>query len=132
MKTSSQPFIDGSGIDNVVTVMADYVDVSGFKVIHGAEIGIYLNSAIGVTIEENSILSTHYGICLQNSHKNTIGTNIISQNFLNIIMTDSSDNVFLNNVLEDSRGQASGCQVPLTTTLTTTKYEEPTASQVST
>ena len=106
MKTSSQPFIDGSGIDNVVTVMADYVDVSGFKVIHGAEIGIYLNSAIGVTIEENSILSTHYGICLQNSHKNTIGTNIISQNFLNIIMTDSSDNVFLNNVLEDSRGQS--------------------------
>jgi nitrous oxidase accessory protein len=91
--------IDGA----VINVKADHATVTGFKVIHG---GINLDGSSGVTIKENIILNTQYGICLQHSHQNTISNNIVSQNFLNIKLTDSNENVFLNNVLEDGAGSS--------------------------
>jgi parallel beta-helix repeat protein len=91
--------IDGA----VINIKADQATVTGFKVIHG---GINLDGSSSVTIKENIILNTQYGICLQHSHQNTISNNIVSQNFLNIKLTGSNENVFLNNVLEDSTGQS--------------------------
>jgi parallel beta-helix repeat protein len=73
--------IDGLRMSSVINVVADHVNITGFKIINGAENGINLGNSIGATIKENIVVNAHYGICLQYSHQNTISNNIISKNF---------------------------------------------------
>jgi parallel beta-helix repeat protein len=92
--------------DTVIKVIADYVNITGFKIINGASNGVYLNHSIGSTIKENIIDNFHYqistGICLENSNENTISNNLITENFLASKLTSSNANIFLNNVIIDN------------------------------
>ena len=98
--------IDGLRSDTVIKVIADYVNITEFKIINAANNGVYLNHSIGTTIKENIIDDGHYqsstGIFLENSNENTISNNLIIENFLGSKLTSSNANIFLNNVIRDN------------------------------
>ena len=96
--------VDGLQASIVINVAADYVNITGLKIINGVEKGISLGNSIGATITGNIVVDSQNGIDLEHSNQNTISNNILSNNFESIMLRDSSENVFLNNVLEDSIG----------------------------
>jgi nitrous oxidase accessory protein len=93
--------VDGLQASMVINVVADYVNITGFKIINGGENGINLANSRGATITGNNIVNSNFGINLEHSNQNTISNNILSDNFEGIMLKYSSGNVFINNVLED-------------------------------
>jgi len=95
--------------DNVFTVTADYVTLSGFTIDSAMEIdkaGIYLASSHNV-ITDNIVSSNYYGIVAVNALYGSSGTNTISGNtamlnFIGIALLNSSWNNLNGNNLESN------------------------------
>lgn len=73
--------IDGGGSSNVVTVLADYVNITGFNITNGAMpykyAAIYLNGVENCRIEGNNLSNAGHGVFGEYSGWNTISNNII-------------------------------------------------------
>ncbi|MGB7532205.1 MAG: NosD domain-containing protein [Halobacteriota archaeon] len=76
--------IDGGGNDDVVKVIADGCEISGFTVRNSGtyDAGIYLYSEDNV-ITNNNASNNYYGIYLWSSSNNTITSNIANSNMCN-------------------------------------------------
>ncbi|DAC73081.1 MAG TPA: hypothetical protein DSN98_01945 [Thermoplasmata archaeon] len=75
--------IDGGGSGNVVDISVDDVNLSGFRIQHGID-GIRIHNASNVTIKDNTIRDTAYGIFIESlSHNNTIYRNNLLHNTQN-------------------------------------------------
>ncbi len=97
--------IDGGKNDNVVEITANWVNISGFKMInsrislnptkYGA--GIKINSAENVTVENNNCSNNQLGIWLYKSNTSKITNNYCSNNTNGILLRDSNFNQVINN-----------------------------------
>ncbi len=86
------PLVDALGRDSGITVLADGVEVRGFRVVNSSdgEAGIKLLSN-GNTIRENSVSGSYYGILLYGSSRNTLEGNVLTGNRGDgILLTSSS------------------------------------------
>jgi nitrous oxidase accessory protein len=78
-----RPVIDGGGEGDVVTITAENVSFSGFTVRNSGRAvskepaAIKVHEAHAVTIEENRVESSHFGIHITGSHHATIANNEI-------------------------------------------------------
>jgi len=99
--------IDGGGIDDVVKITGDWVNISGFTIQKGGkwdDAGIHISSNYN-TILGNIITLNDAGIHLEYSSNNTLkNNNIVSNNNYGIYLKYSSgtiikDNTFFNNGL---------------------------------
>ncbi|GFN22832.1 nitrous oxide reductase family maturation protein NosD [Thermanaeromonas sp. C210] len=77
------PVIDGGGVGDVITILADDVVIKGFEILgsgkklEDSDAGIKLKSARGVVIEDCRIVNNHFGIYLDRSEGNIIRRNLI-------------------------------------------------------
>jgi parallel beta-helix repeat protein len=89
--------IDGGGFGSVVTIVADYVNVTGFTMLNStaywSNAGINLNGANYCNITENNITNNWDGIYLRSSSNNSIsGNNITANNYAGIWLESSNSN----------------------------------------
>ncbi|KPJ66085.1 hypothetical protein AMJ44_09075, partial [candidate division WOR-1 bacterium DG_54_3] len=84
---TSNTIIDGSDSGNVVEVISDWVNITGFTITNTTSTGIYLNSCDLNTIYANNITSTGRGIRVFDSCYNNISGNDISYNDYGIDLT---------------------------------------------
>ncbi len=102
--------IDGGLSGDVVQIMADRVNIMGFKIIHSGSLsypyddfGIKVNNSDHCRIENNICSDNHGGIYLENSHKNTITDNICYSNIqMGIELNYSTNNNISNNICSDN------------------------------
>lgn len=76
--------IDGGGINDVIYVSADFVNISGFKIKNATDtprVGIHLTSVNNCTISNSNISDNFDGIRLDYSSHNTIKQNILYSNW---------------------------------------------------
>jgi len=92
--------IDGGGDGNVVTITADWTNISGFLVTgsgsSGGSSGIKVESDYN-SIFENNCSNNYYGIYLRDSNWSTLTNNICSSNNWYGIFLSSSNNSILDN-----------------------------------
>jgi parallel beta-helix repeat protein len=90
--------IIGGGMDNAVTIYADWVNVTGFTISSGQE-GVRLSFASNCRITGNIITNNTDGIRLRWASNNIISNNEISSNIIYGINSypSSSDNTIKNN-----------------------------------
>jgi parallel beta-helix repeat protein len=96
--------IDGSGIENVIIVMAENVTIKNFTVQNSGtdavNCGILLNYSSGVVVSYNKIIQNTNGISLRFSSNNMLLNNTISSNVLNgISLHYSSSNTISYNTI---------------------------------
>jgi parallel beta-helix repeat protein len=84
---TSNTIIDGSDSGNVVEVISDWVNITGFTLTNTSGSGIYLNLCDLTTIYANNITSTGRGIRVFDSCYNNISGNDISHNDYGIDLT---------------------------------------------
>ena len=103
---NSTTIIDGNGTGDVINIISDNVNVTGFTVQRGGSImfpdldaGISLNNARGCEISSNNIIDNGcFGIHLLDSDQNTIsGNNLTRNTWYAIDLTTSSDNIISSN-----------------------------------
>ena len=98
--------INGSGNGDVLYIIADWVNVSGFTItnsgFYGGMAGIQIDSNYN-TISDINALDNNHGIYLLNSEGNNISNNILSLNSNHGIYLESSsmNNITCNNVLSN-------------------------------
>ncbi len=96
--------IDGGGSSNVVWIMADWVNMSGFDISNGKN-GIFLYRSDDCKITNNTCSAKNEnGIYLQDSSDCTIKNNKCSNNDHGIYLWDSSDCTIENNTYENNSG----------------------------
>jgi len=78
--------IQGTGGETALTVAVDNVTVTGFTVENTA----YAPLPLGT------------GILLENAHKCTLTSNIVTNNYVGVLLVNSTDNVFRNNTISDN------------------------------
>jgi parallel beta-helix repeat protein len=72
--------IDGMGRrDDVVSIIADGVELKGFTIRNSSKVGVHLFSSYNI-IQDNEIINNSQGLILSSSHDNIISGNNISNN----------------------------------------------------
>jgi parallel beta-helix repeat protein len=108
--------IDGLGGGNVVTITADWVNITEFMILHSlanSNIGLIINSDNN-TIYNNSIINNDHGILLSSSSNNTIVNNTIANNVYGIFIESSPNNTITNNELfNNGEGAMSGVGIEI-------------------
>lgn len=102
---STNTTIDGGGTGDVIQITANWVNVTGFKIINSGKIspsthdaGIELNNVQNVLILNNSCSNNNHGIYLVDSHFNNIMKNTFSLNIVQgIFLYNSNSNTLINN-----------------------------------
>ncbi|TET91589.1 MAG: hypothetical protein E3J35_02450 [Methanomassiliicoccales archaeon] len=94
--------IDGDGWGDVVYVISDWVNVTGFTVTNGgfsgSDSGIELFQVQKCSVSNNRALATDlWGIYLYNSHNNIVANNTVSDNWYGITLWASRGNIVTNN-----------------------------------
>jgi len=85
--------------DHVFEVTADYVNISGFRVIGATsylKAGIYLDNVEHCNILKNNASDNYYGIYLNSSRNSTLTNNKASNNIFGIELYESSNNILTN------------------------------------
>jgi len=85
--------------DHVFEVTADYVNISGFRVIGATsylKAGIYLDNVEHCNILKNNASNNYYGIYLNSSRNSTLTNNKASNNIFGIELYESSNNILTN------------------------------------
>jgi parallel beta-helix repeat protein len=105
--------IDGGGIDSVVLVVSDWVNVTGFNIVNSgmniSDAGVKLDGVQNCNISHNNIShNKEMGIHLNYSHSNTIFDNIITYNWDWGIYLEYADFNFIWNNLIDTNGKGIG------------------------
>jgi len=97
--------IDGSGVGDVVYVTIDWVNITGFTIRNSGnqdwpnyDSAIQLSNVDNANIQNNSLRSTRFGICLVSSNYNTILDNNASSNYYGIYLEYSNLNIIENNI----------------------------------
>ena len=114
--------IKGNGNDNVVEIMADWVNLSGFEITNGLSYdldnggsGICINPNYHTgnqyyvrdnhcQIENNSCTGNRYGVYAKYSHRNFIMNNILTSNHHGIFLNGDSNNIERNNCSHNNVG----------------------------
>lgn len=100
--------IDGGGTGTVIRIQADNVQIRGFTIRNGGPkySGIRANSFSYVTIANNTLKTSKYGVVLLNSHYNTVVQNLLFNNSAAGISISQSvgNNVSYNDVSESAYG----------------------------
>ena len=114
--------VDGTGCGIVVVLYADWVNISGFTIRNGEEMGICISSnyntisgndihlcnnwGINLYRSSNNVISGNdihlcndCGITIGDSNNNTITGNNISNNLFSIILEGSNNNIIKGNIL---------------------------------
>ncbi len=97
--------IDGGGAGTVIRIQADNVEIRGFTIRNGGQYsGIRATSYSYVTIANNTIETSKYGVSLANSNDNTIAQNLLlSNSAAGISLSESiGNNISDNNVYGES------------------------------
>jgi parallel beta-helix repeat protein len=98
----SDTIIDGSGLDAVIKVNSNNVEISSFTIRNALsyEQGIYLSGVSHVNITNNIIngVSNGDGVSLDGSNNDTITGNMFSGNLNAINVTNSNDNLVARNI----------------------------------
>lgn len=93
--------IDGGDTGDVVNVIADWVNFTGFTVarsgVSGSDAGIELNSVQNCFVSGNNASNNEFGIHLRNSNNTTISDNDALDNKVGIILFSSNDNIIVGN-----------------------------------
>jgi len=98
--------IDGSGTDDVLLILANNTNISGFTITNGST-GIHLYNTHKNTISSNIVSNSEKGIHLEQSSKNNITGNKISNNNVGIELKSSSNNaIYHNNFISNIAFQA--------------------------
>jgi parallel beta-helix repeat protein len=102
---SSNTIIEAKNItDDVITVTANKVAISGFTIRNSEANGIYLDAVEGCNLSGNNIYSTRYGTHLLSSDGNTISHNMVNLNDNSgIFLESSNDNLILNNTANSNK-----------------------------
>jgi len=100
----NKSIIDGNGTGTVVTVNADYVNISGFTIQQSGDHqrGVFLDGSNNSTIWGNIIVDNYYGVRLNNSEKNLIKDNLVHGNIWGIYLQDSKNNMIESNMIVDN------------------------------
>jgi len=106
--------IDGSRTGTVISVFADFVNISrltirnGYQIPHityGIQIGKWEHGCQNVTVYDNILSANDIGIFVYYSNNITILNNLLSSNFIGIQTTLSSDNrIERNNLVNNEEG----------------------------
>jgi parallel beta-helix repeat protein len=95
--------IDGSGIGDVISINANWVNISGLTLV-GGESGILLENVHNCSIYLNDVWGNGNGIVLESSHDNTIYSNTASgNNVRGIDLEDSMNNEITNNMVFNNK-----------------------------
>ncbi|MCK4613222.1 MAG: right-handed parallel beta-helix repeat-containing protein, partial [Thermoplasmata archaeon] len=99
---SANTTIDGGGKGDIVKITADWVNVSGFRVINGSA-GIKMESNHNKVFENNCSSNNNYGIYLYEfSNNNTLINNTCSNNDFGIYLYKSNYNTLSNNTCSNN------------------------------
>ena len=100
-ESNDNTIVDGSSTGTVFTITADDVVLSGFKVQHGGNSGVFLQSTSNVSIVGNSVEHNGYGIDVRaTSNGNLISENTITGNNRGVfIYDDSNENTISKNAI---------------------------------
>jgi len=108
-ENNSETIIDGKGMDNVLTINADNVNITGFSVQNSGStwpnnFGVDLSSRRNCTIE-NCIIKNHgYSAYLQYAHNNTVRNNIITNSSsYSVFIYGGDNNTVVNNTITDNK-----------------------------
>ncbi|MFQ6129094.1 MAG: NosD domain-containing protein [Thermoplasmata archaeon] len=101
--------IDGGGIGDVVYVIADWVNFSGFTLVNGGpfgsfggDSGIELDGAKNCHMFNNNVSSNRLGISLSNSEQNYVTGNIAMNTEIGILVWNAFWNKIVNNTISDN------------------------------
>jgi len=98
---SADTIIDGGGTGDVVHITADWVNMTGFKLIgsgsNAVDAGIHLDSVQYCRIENNAATNNLTGVYLYDSSGNSVSNNNCSNNDYGIWLASSSSSNTLNN-----------------------------------
>jgi len=115
-ENKNNTIIDGKEEGNVISIFADLVNISGFKIQNSIketwdDAGVYIDSN-HTTIQGNIIINNYQGIYLQKhvTH-NTISDNMIVNNFVDgiYISKESNNNTFDKNVIQNNSEDGLEC-----------------------
>jgi len=99
----SNTIIDGSGTGNVINIMANNVNITGFTIQKSGSAwpnaGIYISGSSGNSISGNNITNNFCGIYLLLSSNNNISGNNIANNYYGIYLSSSSSNIISGNTI---------------------------------
>ena len=99
---SDSTIVRAKGGNDVFSIYADRVNISGFTVEDSSRVGIFLTSSNN-TISNNKIDSNYIGIFPFYSSNNTINNNDISNNDCGIwLFQSSNNNIYLNNFIKNN------------------------------
>ncbi len=98
--------IDGGGSGDVVCIVTDWVNITGFTVFEGGSVfkdaGIELNNAQDCMIINNNASNSFYGIFIYYSSRNTITNNTVSNNLYGICCYSCSENNVIGNTASNN------------------------------
>jgi parallel beta-helix repeat protein len=97
----------GDASDHVFEVTADWVNISGFRIIDARYIkaAIYLNHVDHCNISDNNASDNCHGIYLHGSNNNTLQSNTANSNsWSGIYLSSSSNNTLTNNTANSNDG----------------------------
>ncbi|MEM3578566.1 MAG: NosD domain-containing protein [Candidatus Bathyarchaeia archaeon] len=93
--------IDGNRTDNVISVTADRVRISGFTIEKSKYpgSGIFIGIASNCLVHDNKIIDNYDGISIHSASNNTIIGNIISNNFNGIFASSMTNSTISSNAI---------------------------------
>jgi len=107
-KNRNTTIIDGGGVYDVVTILANSVIISGFTIQNSGsgtyESGIHVQSSYNI-ITNNVITKNYEGIYLEDSNHNAIANNVITKNYYGMLLRDGSNynHIFSNGIAYNER-----------------------------
>jgi parallel beta-helix repeat protein len=108
----NKTIINGSNLDNVILIQADWVNITGFTIngsgySSGDNSGIEVHEVNNCTISHNKILDNGQGIYLYQSSHNHIENNIILNNTVGVLMDYnqiSNNSIISNDIMNNFYG----------------------------
>ncbi|HWQ18416.1 MAG TPA: right-handed parallel beta-helix repeat-containing protein [Methanotrichaceae archaeon] len=78
------------------------VTVSGNRIKDAKNFGLLLKDSLGCNVEGNSISGSTEGIALWNTTQSEVGKNYVTKNYYGILLSDSDDNLVIDNRAEEN------------------------------
>jgi parallel beta-helix repeat protein len=106
-ESAEDTIINGGGVGNVVDVVADGVNLTGFTICNGSEAGISLDGASGCNIFGNNITAnSSYGILFYSSSDNSVALNNVTNNAdgINLDSSSNGNSINGNNITNNGYG----------------------------
>jgi len=106
---TNDTIIDGRGVNNVVSIIADETNISGFTITNNGVNGTLIGVTSSNNIIKDNVLDVvdfydgiEYGMKFSNAYENTISGNVVSGAERGIYLKTSDYNIFDNNVIRNN------------------------------